>query len=64
MKNSHLRHSFATQFLKLPDIKGLDHIHRDTEVSSAREQLFPVCFRKTHKGFQRIHSTGNKKKNN
>ena len=36
MKNSHLRHSFATQFSETPRYKGFKTIHRDTEVSSAR----------------------------
>ena len=35
-KNSHLRHSFATQFSETPRYKGVQTIHRDTEVSSAR----------------------------
>ena len=48
------KNSFATHFLRPPPV-----IYRDTEVSSARGgQLFPlVCFRDTHKGFQRVSSS-------
>ena len=63
-KNSHLRHSFATQFSETLRYKGvLDHTPRHRSLIGKGGQLFAlVCFRETHKGVQRIYSTENKGK--
>ena len=52
-----------TLFKKVPEIRVLDQTPRHRSLIGKGGQLFAlVCFRETHKGFQRINSSTNKGK--
>ena len=55
---------FVIHFSKKSEkLRGSDHTPRHRSLIGKGGQLFAlVCFRETHKGFQRIHSTENKGK--